>query len=164
MTGRSIIEAWFVGTHVDMGGGAHDDGLSLYPLQWMLVECRTLGLVLEHSFNPRSQGLIENPLQLTRLEKYPSEVSNETSQKSVSPWAFTLQNGIEVKMYDLRAIHKHGNLQQVNVIRKKSQDGGDPTHMVKLNTAWKNINLNGSRWPFESKFQGKLTGYQDHGE
>lgn len=44
---NSLVEAWFVGTHLDVGGGARDDGLSLYPLQWMLIESKAHGLCLE---------------------------------------------------------------------------------------------------------------------
>ena len=69
---RSIIEAWFVGAHADIGGGAHDDGLSLYALQWMLLESSKLGLLLEHE--PRKfkgRNLIEDPLKLTMLADKP---------------------------------------------------------------------------------------------
>ncbi|KAL9032121.1 MAG: hypothetical protein Q9180_006687 [Flavoplaca navasiana] len=44
---RSFIQSWFVGAHIDMGGSSPKDGLALYPLQWMLVESQSQGLVLE---------------------------------------------------------------------------------------------------------------------
>ncbi|KAM0330521.1 hypothetical protein ACHAQA_003468 [Verticillium albo-atrum] len=45
---ESLIQAWFVGWHVDIGGGAKHDGLSLYPLQWMLIESQKYNLILEY--------------------------------------------------------------------------------------------------------------------
>jgi hypothetical protein len=60
----SVVQSWFVGTHSDIGGGHTADGLSLYPLQWMLIESKTYGLVLEHSPKDQANGLIENPLLL----------------------------------------------------------------------------------------------------
>lgn len=35
---QTFVQAWFVGAHIDMGGSSAKDGLSLYPLQWMLIE------------------------------------------------------------------------------------------------------------------------------
>jgi hypothetical protein len=43
---HDFVEAWFVGVHVDIVGGATLDGLSLYPLQWILIEARACGLAL----------------------------------------------------------------------------------------------------------------------
>ena len=48
-TDRSMIQAWFAGAHIDMGGSAQQDGLSLYPLQWILLESQDKGLVLQFS-------------------------------------------------------------------------------------------------------------------
>ena len=169
MTDRSIIEAWFAGAHTDMGGGASDNGLSLYPLQWMLVESRKLGLVLEHSPKSRARGLIENPLELTMLEKCTTDdaASRDISQEAVRPWIFVHTNGIEVEMYDLRATHKHGNLQLLkgNVLRRRqSKNGPDPIHRVRINEGWGGLNLNGRRSPFDTKSEGKLIGYREHGQ
>lgn len=60
---RSMIQAWFVGAHADMGGGAKDDGLSLYPLQWVLMESQSFGLTLEHSSGRRFGNLVEDPIK-----------------------------------------------------------------------------------------------------
>ena len=43
---HNILQAWFVGTHEDLGGANSKDGLSLYPLQWVLSEAEALGLTL----------------------------------------------------------------------------------------------------------------------
>jgi hypothetical protein len=41
------IQAWFLGAHADMGGASPHDGLSLYPLRWMLIEACKCGLVID---------------------------------------------------------------------------------------------------------------------
>ncbi|KAJ8121802.1 hypothetical protein ONZ43_g1836 [Nemania bipapillata] len=44
---RSFIQAWFMGDHQDVCGGSEHDGLSLFPLQWMLLESIKSGLILK---------------------------------------------------------------------------------------------------------------------
>lgn len=112
MEDRSMIQAWFVGAHADMGGGAIHDGLSLYPLQWMLIESKRYGLILEHNPGKRLANLIENPLQLA----FPATRAPEDgisavygSQEMPEIWQFTYCNGIQVDMYDLRPCHDQGN-------------------------------------------------------
>ncbi|KAI2643451.1 hypothetical protein GGS21DRAFT_542183 [Xylaria nigripes] len=104
---HSFIEAWFMGSHADIGGGAQDDGLSLYPLQWMLLESRTHGLILEPAWD--NQGLVEEPLGLV----FPLVPDQDPSKplKPLDPWIFRYNNGIEVEMVDIRSSHRHGNLQ-----------------------------------------------------
>jgi hypothetical protein len=46
---RSCLEAWFFGRHGNMGGSSATDGLALWPLQWILDEAETFGLVLGHN-------------------------------------------------------------------------------------------------------------------
>ncbi|KAK1689323.1 hypothetical protein BDP55DRAFT_759517 [Colletotrichum godetiae] len=67
----SYLQAWFVGAHADMGGGAERDGLSLYPLQWMFIESKSRGLVPYHEPPNRIKGLIESPLDLAFPESSP---------------------------------------------------------------------------------------------
>src|SRR5204863_908158 len=110
----SIIEAWFVGAHADIGGGARDDGLSLYPLQWIFIESKKFGLVLEHNPKGRSKGLIQDPVKLVFPSGLPAENLPSTDiaeQQPLGPWQFRYTNGTEVEMHDLRASHNHGNLQ-----------------------------------------------------
>jgi hypothetical protein len=120
---RSIIEAWFIGSHGDIGGGSREDGLSLYPLQWMLLESQAHGLVLEPAWN--NSCLTEEPMGLV----FPS-ASNQDSleqQQSIPPWTFRYKNGISVDMIDLRPSHRHGNLQSNKrkaLHRMKSQTDG----------------------------------------
>lgn len=128
----SMIQAWFVGSHSDIGGGEVADGLSLYPLQWMLIESKALGLKLEHNPKGQAKGLVENPLTLV----FPSTATG--SDSASEPWGFTLRDGVKITMYDLRTSHNHGNLSTVhlNRLRKKSPN---PARMKKwsIGISWR---------------------------
>ncbi|KAL1615001.1 hypothetical protein SLS54_009342 [Diplodia seriata] len=153
--GRSLVQAWFVGAHADIGGGASDDGLSLYPLQWMFLESRACGLVLEHKPERRVlQNLIDNPLTLT----FPDDTTVEENSES-SVWDFRYSNGMEVSMHDLRTSHNHGNLQKWP--RKKLEKRSvvrTSTHMVRINPGIRTTLVSsGDRRPFAN---GNLRGYR----
>lgn len=60
----SIVQAWFVVAHIDMGGSAENDGLALYPLQWILSESQAKGLVLDFSQLPHPRAVIDDPLRV----------------------------------------------------------------------------------------------------
>lgn len=164
--GRSLIQAWFVGAHADIGGGAADDGLALYPLQWMLIESRKCGLVLEHNPERRFRNLIEDPLGLAFPEK--DQPGQETAPDST--WSFKYSNGIEVDMHDLRASHNHGNLQKwpAKKLKKQNTDQKSPerrplaaTHMVRINSGFRTSVLrSGDRPHFQDGF---LKGYYESG-
>lgn len=111
----SIMQAWFVGTHVDIGGGAQQDGLSLCPLQWMLIKSKKQGLVLEHNSQGRLKGLVENPLHLVFPDPPPADMAPGNTQQGDQPmmWNFEYSNGLEIPMQDLRLTHNHGNLEKV---------------------------------------------------
>ncbi|KAG8162513.1 hypothetical protein KVR01_008278 [Diaporthe batatas] len=146
----SIVQAWFVGTHGDIGGGTEYDGLSLYPLQWMLLESKLYGLVLEHNSDGRLKGLIEDPLKLVFPPTPFSFRDPDTERASGSdqpvPWIFKYSNGLEISMQDMRPSHNHGNLQTVirhklqkrNKRRKGEESNKEtahrPRHFVRLNT------------------------------
>ena len=93
---RSFVQAWFVGAHMDMGGSAKEDGLSLYPLQWMLEESKQKGLVLE--FNKIDGSRIDDPLSIVFPE----------SNKHRQTHSFTAMNGIDFRMHDMRKAHTKG--------------------------------------------------------
>ena len=59
---KSFQEAWFAGTHNNIGGGCKDDGLALWPLQWILSEAQKYGLVLR--FTKKEPYLDRNPQDL----------------------------------------------------------------------------------------------------
>ena len=114
-SGGSLIEAWFIGTHIDVGGGARDDGLSLYPLQWMLIESKNHGLCLNESSDLAALGIDEDVIELA----FPSEIQlsppfprqeTEPPRTDLSHWKFNYSNGLVVEMQDLRISHAHGNL------------------------------------------------------
>ncbi|OHE92277.1 hypothetical protein CORC01_12446 [Colletotrichum orchidophilum] len=174
----SHLEAWFVGAHADVGGGAVHDGLSLYPLQWMLIESRDLGLVLEHNPPDRVKGLIENPLELVFPRSSPlaaleqqilgmppplAAVDDDTTVKP-GPWTFRYSSGIEISMYDLRDSHQHGNLQRLPRRKLQKQNGEQnyqATHLVSINRgAFGRLAL-GKRRIFGYDGFGSLQGYRD---
>lgn len=103
LSNRSIVQAWFLGAHIDMGGSAEKDGLSLYPLQWMLLESQSKGLILEFSNhqtrNDDHLKRIDNPLEVV----FPK---HEADGKGMDPWSCTTDNGIQVRMQDLRRVHE----------------------------------------------------------
>lgn len=95
---RSIVQAWFVGAHIDIGGSAAKDGLALYPLQWMLIESRNKGLELEFDGSFGDRAKIDDPLKLV----FPSY---ESEGKGVSMSTFTTQNDLKIDMQDIRRVH-----------------------------------------------------------
>lgn len=102
---RSLIQAWFVGAHADIGGGARDDGLSPYPLQWLLTESQHKGLILQH--NPHT-SFIENPQALVFPTRNLGAALDEKSTTGMI-WEYEYANGFEVQMQDPRQSHNHGN-------------------------------------------------------
>ena len=94
---RSFVQAWFVGNHMDIGGSKVHDGLSLYPLQWMLEESKRAGLVL--GFVQITKAIrIDNPLSLV----FP-EFPNRKKESKIH--TFTAANGIKSRMHDIRGVH-----------------------------------------------------------
>ena len=109
---RIILQAWFVGTHEDLGCANSKDGLSLYPLQWIFSGPQTCGVVLEYkrvmvqtietSF---AQDIFETPMVDPIELVMPSlsgrqEASNQLPEKSL-----TLENGIRIRLCDLCGVH-----------------------------------------------------------
>ena len=122
---RSMVQAWFLGTHSDLGGGLSEDGLSLYPLQWILIESRRCGLELEFHQNKHGCNLFDNPLDVVfPTNSTPSsngEGRSELAPSSEStgvPWVFAYEGGIEVHLYDLRPTHAR------NIIRNETRADG----------------------------------------
>ena len=95
---RSIVQAWFVGTHIDIGGSSAKDGLALYPLQWMLIESHQKGLELEFDGSFGDRAKIDDPLKLV----FPSY---ESEGKGANRSTFTLKNDLKIDMQDLRRVH-----------------------------------------------------------
>ncbi|KAI8237114.1 hypothetical protein K4K54_001060 [Colletotrichum sp. SAR 10_86] len=168
------IQAWFVGAHADMGGGADHDGLSLYPLQWMMIESMAQGLVLDYDPPDYIKGLIDSPMDLA-FPKPPklADLGDKVLEADVparllktEPWTFRYSSGIEITMYDLRQSHNHGNLQQVPRRRLQRRVGPNgqqkirSTHEVLVNKGFKGFAL-GNRHIFDTQRRGYLKGYSD---
>jgi hypothetical protein len=96
--GRSLVQAHFIGQHNDMGGCAKKCGLALYPYQWMILEARQCGLVVD--FGDQADG-VASP-QSVGFPRLKSETEMEADDKL---WTFTTENGIVTNMHDLRGIH-----------------------------------------------------------
>ncbi|KAH0421262.1 hypothetical protein CcaCcLH18_13537 [Colletotrichum camelliae] len=169
------IQAWFVGAHADMGGGADHDGLSLYPLQWMMIESMVEGLILDYDPPDYIKGLIDSPMDLAfpkppKLADFGDKVLEADIPESLiktEPWTFRYSSGIEITMYDLRQSHNHGNLQQVPRRRLQRRVGPNgeqkirSTHEVLVNKGFRGFAL-GNRHIFDTQRRGYLKGYSDN--
>lgn len=110
-----------MGAHADIGGGARDDGLSLYPLQWLLIESQHQGLILEHT--PETIP-IEDPLDLV----FPAQRKDRAdagAHLTSQPWEYQYSNGTKIKMQDMRISHNHGNMQTLARKLTKKRFGVD---------------------------------------
>jgi hypothetical protein len=99
-TGRSFVQAYFVGNHNDMGGCAKKSGLALYPLQWMVLEARQCGLLvtaIDGGFGEATG--IRDPLAAV----FPQAGRPAIDQ---TVWSNTTTNGIHVTMQDLSDVHE----------------------------------------------------------
>lgn len=155
---RSIIEAWFIGSHQDIGGAALHDGLSLYPLQWILYEAEASGLVLGHD-PEQARDIISDPLQLVFPGQYSAQNTPESSKDGITQWTFRYSNELEISMFDIRAVHRVVDLKaKKQKLRKGSATVPSHTHNVHLNTgAFDSLRL-GVRGPFGEEL-GQLNGY-----
>ncbi|RYC65740.1 hypothetical protein CHU98_g413 [Xylaria longipes] len=96
---RSFVQAWFVGTHRDIGGSAQMDGLALYPLQWMILESKALGLVFEFEGGFGGRALLHNPLEIVGIDG-----------GGRNAWSCTTENGLVVEMRNICWIHDGSSL------------------------------------------------------
>ncbi|KAF4345022.1 hypothetical protein FBEOM_896 [Fusarium beomiforme] len=117
MTYRSLIQAWFLGTHEDMIGGTAHDGLSLYPLQWMVLESLYSGLRVN---NMGDSKIIDNPMALI-FPQYAGNLPPLDGSEEIE-WRLQYTNGLRISMFDLQSAHA-----------KKSADGVE-MHSIKLDT------------------------------
>ncbi|KAJ4217600.1 hypothetical protein NW759_008909 [Fusarium solani] len=95
---RTCLEAWFLGFHADMGGGSKQDGLSLWPLQWILSEAARYGLFLKFQAPERLVEGIQDPMEYTMPE-------------GRDPHQIPFKNGATVQMWDLNEEFNCPNLQ-----------------------------------------------------
>ena len=98
---RTFVQAHFVGQHNDMGGTGKKFGLSLYPIQWMLLEAKQCGLSVDLHGGPDDPS---NPLRVV-FPKYRKETKTVSKGPEAALWSFKTANGIDVKLQDLREVH-----------------------------------------------------------
>lgn len=77
------------------------DGLSLYPLQWMLIESRKFGLVLDFD-RKRNPELIDDPLELVSLTNW----SSRNIENGPNVWTINYKNNFAVEMCSIESTHK----------------------------------------------------------
>ncbi|KAI0906783.1 hypothetical protein F4823DRAFT_565423 [Ustulina deusta] len=124
---RSFIQAWFMGVHQDICGGSEHDGLSLFPLQWMLLESVRAGLVLR---SDKSSTTIMSLVFPQFAGSMPDLEAEENAH-----WRVKYTNGIDVTLFDLQSVQvdsesgpdhsiriKAGNSSQRNERRVFSSD------------------------------------------
>ena len=85
---RTCLEGWFLGDHSNIGGGKEEDGASLWPLQWILSEAVSLGLVL--GFKPHPKVCIPDPVECAM-------------PRGSTKTTVTYKNGLKVNVWDLLA-------------------------------------------------------------
>jgi uncharacterized protein (DUF2235 family) len=127
MADRSLIQAWFVGAQQDLGGGARQDGLSLYPLQWIIVESMKAGVVFE------SDNKVDKIMSLT-FPQFAGSVPKFSDEEKVE-WHIDFKNGMRVSMFDLQSLH--------------GETSGNEDHSLKINTP--NAMYNRQRQIFSGK-------------
>lgn len=99
-TSQSFVQAWFLGTSDDLCGGTSNDGLSLYPLQWILLECICAGLSLACK---EKSAAGDNPLSLV-FPQYAGNMPNLDGSEDIE-WRLKYSNGLQVSMFDLQPTH-----------------------------------------------------------
>lgn len=87
---QTVQEAWFIGSHGNIGGGCEQDGLALWPLHWIVTEAVRYGLGLGFQQDP--ENMIIDPSSLI----FPR---GETNRREIS-----CANGIRVSVEDLSSI------------------------------------------------------------
>jgi Uncharacterized alpha/beta hydrolase domain (DUF2235) len=111
-TERTLIQAWFLGTHGDMGGAKSQDGLSLYPLQWMMIESHKVGLLLHFKSHSKADD-IDDPLNLVFPTTYPFHAPPNKGDL----WKIRFKGRLEVEMHCLDSIfQKEGFKPRVNYL------------------------------------------------
>lgn len=112
MDGRTFIQAWFLGQHSDLGGGTQHDGLSLYPLQWMLLEAMNHGLVFERGKPIRGTDGQKSTLALA-FPQFAGDVPHLKDSEKIE-WIVKYVNGLEVTMFDLQTVHTEDTVEHAN--------------------------------------------------
>ncbi|OAL28155.1 hypothetical protein AYO20_09574 [Fonsecaea nubica] len=116
---RSLQEAWFVGTHGNLCGGCEEDGLALWPLQWIVSEAEKYGFKV--GFQRLEGSNVTDPSHLifprgvpVRQIRYKngikSSVTDLTGAMKRPGLNASLDFGIDIPGKDDRLIFKDGGL------------------------------------------------------
>lgn len=140
MKGRTLIQAWFVGAHADMVGGSQHDGLSLYPLQWIIIEAIEAGLTVRSDAKEVEK---DSSLALA-FPHFQGQAPTLGSGEQIE-WNMPYSNGISVIMYDLASLHS-----------KSDSDKDSSTHTVRIND--QSALISSSRKAFQNRVT--LIGWQ----
>jgi hypothetical protein len=103
LVGRSFVQAWFLGSHNDIVGGTQHDGLSLYPLQWMMVEAMLAGVALSPPASVSDCAASDDTLALA-FPQHGGHAPKLEDDKDHC-WSVHYRNDIEIKMFDLASLH-----------------------------------------------------------
>ncbi|EPS39969.1 hypothetical protein H072_6310 [Dactylellina haptotyla CBS 200.50] len=95
----AVTEAWFFGNQLDLNGTRPKNGLSLWPLQWLVAEGRGKGLVLNSTSFESSEGWED----MNTLELFLPQEGHE--------YPFWFSNGTSVNIWDITAVFKVENHQ-----------------------------------------------------
>ncbi|KAH0282661.1 hypothetical protein KCU62_g9564, partial [Aureobasidium sp. EXF-3399] len=104
---RTMLQAWFLGRHSEIGGSNKEDGLSLYPLQWMLSQAHDCGLILG-GYIPapyHDQDGNERCFEDTKELVFPTYSGQSLTSTNTGPFFMTHSNGIVTKLWDMRRVH-----------------------------------------------------------
>ncbi|KAF3940393.1 hypothetical protein ABW19_dt0203119 [Dactylella cylindrospora] len=94
-----VAEGWFFGNRLDLDGTRCKNGLSLWPLQWLVAEARGKGLVL--SSGSSSDSADWEDMNISEL--FLPQEGNE--------YPFWFSNGISVNIWDISPVFKVENHQ-----------------------------------------------------
>ncbi len=114
MDGRTFVQAWFIGAQQDLGGGSQHDGLSLYPLQWMVLESMRAGLVFERDSKMTLLGLV--------FPQFAGGLPVLGGEESIE-WQLTYKNGLRVSMFDLQSLHGEKSSEDDHTLRVNAGSG-----------------------------------------
>lgn len=121
-----------------MGGASLKAGLSLYPVQWMLLEANSCGTWFDFDGTSGRRGSVARPLSVV----FPKQENGKNTAKA----SFTTANGVVVTLQDLRPIHEQ---------TKSHWNFG-----IRLNSQRTSIRMKKGRTPFDRN--GYLQGFCDH--
>lgn len=113
-------------------------GLSLYPVQWMLLEAKACGLWVDFQGISNLRSDVVQPLAAV----FPTAANGKATAKA----SFVAANGIVTAMQDLREVHDQPQYRD--------------RYAVKLATKPGSVRLRKQRSPFD--VHGDLKGYCDH--